>query len=413
MARPRTLRMAAWGGGGIAIGVAIAFLVLNIVARTEFGHERVLRLTLSTLGKSVHGGDLVVRRVAGNLFEGAKLYGVSIRDDEGQPFILADSAYADYDIRTLLSPRIHITRLTLYEPEIHVRKMPGDSLWNYQRIFRDTTPVDPLKPVVERAVIADTVIVRGARVKVETPWVADTTLSPGGQRRMVREALADTSQLLVRRVRGGFLRTMNIDRAGGQLTGVRFAPGAKSGSRFHIDSLAARVQFYRTPFQLSRAQGDLALFPGHVEFNVPSMRVNRSPVTATGTIRFDRGPDPAYDVALRSDSLAFGDLRWLFPRFPTNARASGQMLIETRPEGTRFDFRDVRMTGPGTRVAGRFGMVAGPDTLVFTGVNVVADPVRVSFVERMLPDGLPVRGLVLGGVTIRGTGPASQRGPAR
>jgi hypothetical protein len=411
MVRPRHRRTARLIGVGIGIGILVAILTVNLMARTRFGHQRILSITLGALGKTINGGQLNIRRAAGNLFQGAKLYGVSLRDSKGEPFILADSAFARYSVTTLLSPRIHISRLTLYSPRIYVRKLPGDSLWNYQRIFRDTSAVDSIGPRVERSVLADTVNLIGGFVRVETPFVADSTLSPAGQRRMIREALADSSPVLVRRVAGGYLRTLNVDRLGGRITGVRFAPGAKSGSRFHLDSLDARVQFYRTPFHLSRTRGDLALFPTHVEFDAPRMRVNSSAMAASGTIRFDRGPNPAYDVAFRSDSVALRDLQWMFPRFPSSGRAAMQMLIETRPEGTRFDFRNLRFATPGTNIRGNFAMVAGPDTLVFTGVNLVAQPIRVATIERMLPDGLPVRGLILGGATIRGSGPASREGP--
>jgi len=403
-------RLAVWGGAGLTLGVAIAFLLLNVIARTEPGQRRVLNLTLDVLGKGIQG-RLAIGRVTGNLFQGAKIYGLSITDAEGQPFLRADSAFADYEVRTLLSPRIEIGTLTLYSPEIYVHKLPGDSLWNYQKIFRDTIPDDPLKPVVERVVLADTVRIEGGFVRVEIPWAPDTTLSGAGQRRMVREALSDTSPLLVRRVRGGYLRTLNVDSLGGRLSGVRFAPGSRNGSRFHLDSVNARVQFYRTPFWLRRTRGDLALFPTHVEFDAPYMRVNRSPLTASGTIRMDRGPEPAYDVAIRSDTIHFRDLQWMYPRFPASMEGALQLLIETRPEGIRFDIRDARLQAPGTRIRGNFGMVVGEDTLVFTGVNLVAQPVRVALIESMLPEGLPVRGLVLGGATIRGTGPASVRGP--
>jgi hypothetical protein len=399
-------RLAIWGGAGLTLGVALAFLLLNLVARTDAGHRRVMDLTLDVIGKGIQG-KLTIQRTRGNLFQGAKIYGLSITDTEGQPFIVADSAFADYDVRTLLSPRIEISRLTLFSPEIYVRKLPGDSLWNYQKIFRDTVPDDPMKPVVERVVLADTVRIEQGFVRVETPWAPDSTLSPAGQRRMVAEALADTSPMLVRRVRGGYLRTLNVDSLGGRLSSVRFAPGARSGSRIHLDSLNARIQFFRTPFRISRTRGKVALFPDHVEFDAPYMRLNRSPLSASGTIRMDRGAEPAYDIAMRSDSIRFADLRWMYPRFPASMEGALQLLIETRPEGIRFDIREARLRAPGTRIDGRFGMVVGEDTLVFTGVNLVAQPVRVSLIESMLPDGLPVRGLVLGGATIRGTGRAS------
>jgi hypothetical protein len=66
-----------------------------------------------------------------------------------------------------------------------------------------------------------------------------------------------------------------------------------------------------------------------------------------------------------------------------------------------FLARETDITAPGTHLVGDFGMILG-DTLRFVDVDLEADPIRVSTIERMLPDGLPVQGLVLGGVTIKG-----------
>jgi hypothetical protein len=148
MARSRGVRLLGWALGGLLMGVALAFLAGNILARSRPGHEWVLKQTLRALGGSIKGGKLTVARIDGNLFEGAKLYGVALRDAQGRAFIEADSAYAKYDARTLIQPKIVIDSLTLYQPRIWVFKMPGDSLWNYQSIFSDTVPVDTTRPHV-------------------------------------------------------------------------------------------------------------------------------------------------------------------------------------------------------------------------------------------------------------------------
>src|SRR3954470_4142010 len=182
MARSRGVRTVSWALGGLLLGAALAFLLGNIVARTRPGHEWVLQQTLRALGGSIKGGKLVVTRVDGNLFEGAKLYGITLKDTQGRAFVLADSAYARYDVRTLLAPKIVIDSLTLYQPRIWVFHMPGDSLWNYQAIFADTTPVDSTRPRVERSTDVGFVRLVNGRVTVETPFRADTTLSPAAQR---------------------------------------------------------------------------------------------------------------------------------------------------------------------------------------------------------------------------------------
>lgn len=407
MKRNRAVRLFTWGLGGVLLGIALALLVLNVVARTQTGHEFVLQRTLNALGKNLNG-QLNVARIDGNLFEGAKLYGVSLKDRQGRAFVLADSAYLDYDVKTLLSPRIHITRATLYEPEVYVFKLPGDSLWNYQAIFAAPTTRSDTTKRVERVTLLDTLRMVNGVVRVQNVWKPDSTLSPGAQQAEIAAALSDTSVVLVNRVAGGFIRTMNFRGMHGRLSRVRFAPGTRSGSRIHIDSLRTEAQIFRQPVQLHHSQGTLALLKGHIEFDVPIVRLRNSLLATSGVVRTDSFPRwfnpaeaPMYDVAFRTDSVDFGDLRWLYKRFPEDASGRLSLRIESRPGGTMFLARDADVRAPGTHVVGSFGMQVG-DTLRFMDVDLEAEPVRVSTIERMLPEGLPVRGLTLGGAEIRG-----------
>lgn len=408
MKRTRAFRLVTWGVGGLLLGVCLAVLALNIVARTGTGHRFVLDRTVRALGKSMRGGGLEVARIDGNLFEGAKLYGLTIRDTLGRPFVVADSAFLDYDVKTLISPRIHITRATLYQPKIYVFKLPGDSLWNYQAIFADTTRSDTTKRI-ERVTLLDTIRVVNGLVRVQNVWKPDSTLSPRAQQAEIAAALSDTSVVLVNQVRGGYIRTMNFRRMNGRLSRIRFAPGTRTGSRIHVDSLRTEAQIFRQPVQLHHGQGVIALLRGFLEFDVPVMRLRNSLIATSGVVRTDSFPPwfnpaeaPMYDIAFQTDSVDFGDLRWLYKRFPEDASGGLSLRIESRPGGTMFLARNADVRAPGTHVVGSFGMQVG-DTLRFMDVDVTAEPVRVDVIERMLPEGLPVLGLRLGGAEIRGS----------
>ncbi|HEU4883069.1 MAG TPA: hypothetical protein VFT45_12505 [Longimicrobium sp.] len=407
MAR-RGVRMLAWGLGGVALGVALLLLLLNIVARTERGHEFVLQRTLNALGGNIRGGKLLIQRIDGNLFEGAKVYGLRLQDNQGRAFVVADSAYLNYTVTSLISPRIHISKATLYEPEIYIFKLPGDSLWNYQAIFADTTTRDPNRPKIERATLVDSLRVFNGIARVQTPWSPDSSLSLRAQRVAVADALSDTSLALVDTVRGGYIRTMNFTRLYGRISRVRFAPGSSTGSRIHIDSLRGVAQIFRKPVQFDQVQGVVALLRGHVELDAPVLRLPGSTLSMSGVVRtdsfpawFPRDQAPMYDLAFRSDSVRFRDLQWLYPRFPAEAHGSLSLRIEHRPGGLMFLARETDVTAPGTHLVGDFGMILG-DTLRFVDVDLKADPIRISTIEKMLPEGLPVRGLTLGGVDIRG-----------
>ncbi|HEX5727068.1 MAG TPA: hypothetical protein VFX98_16445 [Longimicrobiaceae bacterium] len=404
--RTRVLRWLAWGGAGLAAGVLLAVLVLNLVARTERGQQWVLRRTLMAVGEGIPNGKLEINRLSGNLFRGAKLYGVSLRGLDGEPFIVADSAFLDYDVATLVTPRILINRATIYRPRILIKKFPGDSLWNYQEIFSDTTSRDTTRPRTERLVLASRIRIVDASAEVLLPWQPDPDLAPAARRRAVREALADTAPLLLDSVPGGYVRTLRFTDLNGGFRSIQFAPGSESGSRIVIDSLRATAQIFREPGEIKALQGQLALMRRHIEFDAPLLRLAGTRVATSGVVRFDTASgDPLYDLMVRADTIAFRDLRWLYPRFPADAHGSLSLLVESRPEGTMVLARDAHVRAPGTRLDGSFGLVMG-DTLQFVEVDLRAEPLRVQFIEQMLPGGLPVRGLRLGGVEIRGSGGA-------
>jgi hypothetical protein len=275
-------------------------------------------------------------------------------------------------------------------------------------------------------------MVNGA-VKVEIPFRADSTLSAREQQRQIRRFLSDTAALVVRRVSGGYVRTVNLARLTGVLSRVRFGPGSELGTTLHVDTLRGDVHFYRKPIVIRHLAGNVSLpgaemgstgygrygglKTGFVEFDFPQARLPNSTLAVSGVVRFDNYPrwfDPAlgpmYDVALRGDSVSFRDFQWLYARFPGDLGGRMNLLIETQLSGVMIDARSAHLRAPGTRIDGSFGMLVG-DTLRFVDMNVVAQPVRVSMIERMLPTGLPVRGLVLGGAEIRGNHAPAQ--PAR
>jgi hypothetical protein len=405
----RTLRLAAWGLGGVALGVALLFLALNVFARSERGHEFVLQRTLEALAPSING-KLTIDRISGNLFEGARFHGLRLADAEGRTFLAADSGYLEYRVTTLLSPRIHIQSALLVDPEVYVFRLPGDTLWNYEAIFADTTPRDESRPRVERATLVDLLLVRGGLVRVQLPWEPDPRLSERARRAEVLLALSDTSRILVDEVEGGYLRTMNFTELDGRFSRIRFAPGTRSGSRIHVDSIRTRAQVFREPAELVHARGTIALLVGHVELDAPLVRLPHTDLAVSGVVRTGEFPDwfdpaeaPMYDLAFRSDSVFFRDLLWLYPLFPEEARGTLSLRIEHRPGGLMFLARDARFAAPGTRIAGSFGMIVG-DTLRFVEVDVEAEPVDAAVIDGMLPEGLPVVGLRLGGAEIRGDG---------
>jgi hypothetical protein len=384
-----------WFYSGLALALVTAGVLVAILSQTGWGQRRVLRVTLGAIGGNLQG-QLAIERLAGNLLVGARLYGISIRGDDGEPFLLADSAFAEYRLPTLLGDQLAIRRLVLYQPRLELRRLPGDTLWNYQRIFTDTLSTDT---VSERTTSIDRLDFVGGTVRVMYAWEPEIEQPGAARQAEIREALSDSSLLVVQRVPGGFLRTMRFTDLHGTLSEAFFPSPVGRGSYFRVDSLAGRMFIYRDPLVIRRARGEIAIRDSIMEVRVPDVILPRSRLSLQGTVLI--AEENPVDLTLRSDTFALADLRWLYPRLPEQGGGAAVLRWQTRPDGTLFLARQMRLSLPGTRVQGSFGVVTG-DTIRFTDVDLQADPLRVETIEQLLPEGLPVRGLRIGAVEVRG-----------
>ncbi len=385
-----------WLLGGFVWAVVLVGLVLALYTRTTWGRERVLAFTMETLGGQLNG-TLRVERLTGNVFTGARLYGISLEDEFGEPFVSADSAFIEYRLPTFLGGDVVIQHLELYSPRLSLLRMPGDTLWNYQRVLLDPDP-DP--DAVPRATLIEHMRVLDAAVSIGMEWVDDPDLSPAEQRRVLTAALTDTARLVAREVPGGYLRMMRVDASSALVTELYISPDERGGTYLKVDSLQGDVRIWRDPpLQIRQLTGEMNLREGLLRFNAPRIVLAASEIRSVGEIDLNE-EDPVYDILLASEQVAFPDMQWLYPLFPDEGGGSLQMRLHTRPEGFFFFARDIDLHAPGTRVTGQFGMMLG-DTLRFVDADLRADPLDVRTVEGLLPAGLPVRGLVIGGAEIR------------
>jgi hypothetical protein len=380
---------------GVAIAMAIVLAGVASVTRTDWGRARILTFTLEKLGGRLNG-RLVVEELEGGLLTGARLYRITLDDATGTRLLSADSAYIDYRLPSFFGGDMIIRRLDLYNARLFLRRLPGDSLWNYQHVLLDTTRTST---AVGKATLIDRLRVVKGTAEIQIPWAPDTSLTPRQQRRQTTEALADTSVIVVRRAPGGYLRSMAFRMDTANASQLTVAPDERGGIYVRILSGAGEANLYRgEPLRIRAIQGQLTMRDGVVRYEVPTVTLPASRLETEGTVDVREGA-PRYDVLMNGDSVALADLRWLFPRYPTSGRASFRVAVETRPEGLFVRMRDLRLVAPGTDVTGAFGLVMG-DSVIFTDLNLKAQPVDIPTVQRFLPTDIPVRGLHLGGVEV-------------
>lgn len=394
-----------WLAAGLVLGVLVAVSLVGLVTQTRWGHAKVLQITLKAVAPHVHG-TLTVQRLDGNLLLGARLYGVSLTGPEGEPFITSDSAFVEYNLRTLAGGDVALRRIVLYHPDVVVRQLPGDSLWNFEKIF----PPTPGPSTRRSALLLESAKAIDARVLVEMPWEPDTTASAAEQHRRIEEVLSDSSEVVVRRVTGGFVRSMGFRLPEARFANAVFGPDTRGGWYARILQLRGEAFVYREPAVIEHANGEFAMRYHRVEFRADTLQLPRSKFFVAGVVH--TGDTLRYDIDVRTDSAAFDDVRWIYPRFPESGGGALRLRFETRPEGTLVLADSMRLHAPGTKVRGSFGLILG-DTLHFVDVDLKADPLRVATIEAMLPEKLPVRGLHIGALEVRGApAPPARAAPA-
>jgi hypothetical protein len=381
--RSRKLFFPSWVLAGILVAALLGSGFVLFLTQTRGGREEVLRVTLSGLAREV-GGKLTVDRIEGNLLAGARLYGIRLVDDEGDPFLYADSGYVNYGLRTLAAGDIVLHQVILHAAEVQLRRVPGDTLWNYQRIFAgDTLPPDPDDP--SRAILVRSLLLNGARILVHMP--ADPEADPE------RVHLEETAW--------GTMRVMRFDFTRASASDVVIAAEYRGGNFLRLDSVDGTAHIWRQPLRVRHLRGELAIVADTLRFRAPEAVLPRTRLSIRGEIVF--GEEGWVTFNAESGRAVLADFRWLRPELPEDGEALVVLTFDSRGAVTRVHVPDIRLRGPGTEIEGSFGLAMG-DTVRFFDVDLEAPEVDVPYVERLLPIDVPVRGLRIGALEIRGEG---------
>lgn len=377
---------------GLLAAMAVVMLVVVVallwLTRTDPGVERAGQYVVERLRGSIEGELDVVGIRSRGLLRGVTLVGVRITGPDGRLFLQADSARLSYRFRTLLGGDISFDRLTLHRPEIHLERLPGRDEWNFEIIF----PADPDRPPDEppdNIVLIQDATIHDGFVAVRIPY--DPAARPG----------PPDERLVLEDVPGGTVRTIRFEDLNGRLPRVLWQAPELEGRMVEIRQLSGRAYLWDTPAEIRDMRGTVSMRDSIVTFRTPLVRLPDSRLSALGQIVVGHD-DYHYNLEATSDSVAFRDFQWLYPRLPDQGGGALSFRMQTRERGNvLWLVENARLATPGTRVAGSFGVVTG-DTLYFANVDLRASPLDLELVQRLLPVELPVEGLLIGTVEVDG-----------
>ncbi|HUE77493.1 MAG TPA: translocation/assembly module TamB domain-containing protein [Longimicrobiales bacterium] len=382
----RTLRSVLIGG---AVLVALLVLLFVILTRTDFGVERAGTFAVDRLRASVNGELRVGSVTSRGLLRGVTLHDVAIDDEDGRPFLRADSARLAYHLLTILGGDIAFDRLILHAPEVYIEILPGQDEWNYERVFPGDTAVSDTVGARTLVLIDDATLVDGL-VVVRFPWEPDRPVTP-----------ADTARLILEPAPGGLVRVIRFENVDARIPRIVWESPDDDSKVIRIGELSARAYIWDTPADVRRLEGTVTIRDSLLSFEAPRVQLPSSEVTVVG--RIIMGSDNRhYDIEAEGEDVSFSDMQWIYPSLPDEGGGALRFRIQTLDDDNiLWLIHDARLRTGGSELAGSFGVVTG-DTLYFANVDLEAAPLDLDLLRSLLPIEMPLDGLLIGTVEVEG-----------
>ncbi len=395
---PRAAKIGLGVLAALVLIVAGAFLVLT---RTDAGRNRVRAFALKTLRESVNG-HVEIGRIEGNVLGRFSINDISITDSAGHPFLAAERVTATLDSRGLLSRRITLSDVELVKPVVRLTKVP-ESSWNYAEIFRttDTTTADSSAGFGDWVVLNDVTLRQGELV-VERPWSPDADYEGTQRDSVIREALAGETRARVDKAPYGLRQTMDFRAINAVLSKIVVADPASTDVLLEVDSLATIAAPFHPP-ALDVRQFSGAVRIGRDTVTAPSFQLLLPETRARGTVRYMLNTGDVFGT-LRLDTLAFADLRVLYPPLPDSGGGRLALQLALRDTGSSEYLVTNADLHLGTAQAlGSFGLVMTDSVSSIRDTDLDLRQIPTSLIESFVPGArFPVAGVFTGHGTVEG-----------
>ena len=351
--------------------VALAGIVVVVLTATDWGRERVRRIALSQLQSRVHG-RVSIGKLSGNLLTGLTVHDLAISDSAGEPFIAAQEVSARYALGALIGKRIWLQDVRLVRPLILLDRPPGGK-WNYQRIFAsDTTAQQSTGPGFGSWIRLENVTVVDGDLVVRTPWSPGTNLSAAARDSAVRSALGGHGRAMVVQAShsyGGqppYQKVVELRSINATLPVLRLADPNEKNRYAEVASLQMTALPFRPPAAV------VTEMRGNFNFNNDSLwwrgvraAMPGSRVSGDGSYAFSSGD---ILLTLRGAPAALADLRWLYPRLPSEGGGSLDFAMRWKGGVDDYTARNADLAIGSTTVKGDFGLTLS-DTFALHDTN--------------------------------------------
>jgi|GEM_PF-1201680 len=373
----------------LAVAALLLLIVIGVVVLngTYYGRERVRRLALDAM-RDIVKGELIVGRIDGNLLDRFDLVDVSILDEDGQPFLIADRVRARVAFGPLLSRRIVVRSLELERPVVTLSRTPGGS-WNYRRIFASgDTATGEVSTGFGSWVDLRGITIRNGTLLVHQPFPGDEAVRQTVGDSAAR-ALARETRLRVERVGSTLRQTMEFRDINARIPRLVAAHPDSTAIGFRVRQLSMEATPLQAPdVVIKNMEGDVRIVTDSVTLRDVDLRLPSSRFEGALTYHVSAGD---VDLDLKSDTLAFADIQALYPDLPD--RGGGRLTLKATIRDTAtsvYEFTNARLAVDDSRISGHFGMAVNPEMIELRESDLRFTRFTTTLLESLVP-GLRVK----------------------
>ncbi len=391
---------------GITIAAIALLVVLAILGltNTDIGRERVRRIAVSAINKSVHGVTRI-GRVDGDLLRGITLHDVSITDSAGGPFFASPLVQARYTLDNFFSKHIVIDALGVTSPQVVLDKKPGAE-WNFTTLFASAdSSKKPATLGFGSWITLRNVRLTDGHVLVRTPWTPSDSLSRAARDSLVRETLAGKTRQRVIEVPGGYQSVMEFSRMQAALPHMRIADPDSTTRVFQVGSLAMAAALFNPPdADVRDLRGTIYMATDSLWFHGLAVALPSTQLRGDGRYMLASGD---LDASFRAAPLALADIAFAYPRVPLSGIGSLDLVAAMRHAGeSDYSATNVHLTVDGGSLDGQIAVALGqgPGEIRLHDTRLAFAHVDTRTIEQVVPGiKAPRRGLLTGRTTLAGT----------
>ncbi|MSR22214.1 MAG: translocation/assembly module TamB [Gemmatimonadetes bacterium] len=375
------VRTFAWLVAGILLLGVSAVGIAVVLARTQPGHEYLLRVALRQLSSGLNGEVEVAGIRAGNILSGFRLTGVSIRDPDGRPVFEADSLDVRYSFRDLLRKNVVLVPTLIWAPRVLIEQIEEGGPTNVELLLG--TMDDGGGSSGFSVALRDVEISDGELV-LRLPAAAGDTTS-----RRILEPTPGTDQLV---------QLFRFDGIDGRIVEADLLGDLDGAQRVSIDRLDVTAYVLDVPFRIEDFRGTVVRTPSAATVSIDRVRLGGSGFSGGVAVGWGApGGEMTLDAELESDRLHLADLRWLEPRLPDGEGAVAIQAAGSLAEG-EWRVTSAGFQIGGSQLSGTAGVRLGEPLRILPS-DVELMPLELADLEPWVSDTLALDGRVRGRVT--------------